>query len=129
MGVYDPKNTTVNADGKIVTGFSEGTMIQASKDEEGFSVKVSAKGETDVAISNNNLGTITVTLSQTSPFVSFFNKLANSKKIFPIWGSCSAPKEKFGGTQAMVKKPADIEFSDETSGREFEIQVLNYKVE
>ncbi|MED1711713.1 DUF3277 domain-containing protein [Bacillus thuringiensis] len=129
MGVYNPLNTTVNADGKIVTGFSEGTMIQASKDEEGFSVKVSAKGETDVAISNNNLGTITVTLSQTSPFVSYFNKLANSKKIFPIWVSCSSPKEKVGGTQAMVKKPADIEFSDETSGREFEIQVLNYKVE
>lgn len=72
MGVYDPKNTTVNADGKIVTGFSEGTMIQASKDEEGFSVKVSAKGETDVAISNNNLGTITITLSQTSPFCFIF---------------------------------------------------------
>ncbi|WP_205628675.1 phage structural protein, partial [Acinetobacter baumannii] len=64
---YDPNNVTVVIDGRFITGFQEGSFVQASKDEENFSTKVSAQGEVAVALSNNPLGTITITLSQTSP--------------------------------------------------------------
>ncbi|MFB8733898.1 hypothetical protein ACEQPO_08070 [Bacillus sp. SL00103] len=72
--------------GKIVTGFSEGTMVSASKDEDNFfKQKMSAKGEASMAITNNRLGTITLTLSQGSPFVAILNQYANNGKQFPIW--------------------------------------------
>ncbi|ADV95570.1 DUF3277 domain-containing protein [Bacillus subtilis] len=124
--VYDANEVNTNIDGKIVTGYSEGTMVSCSKDEEKFSTKVSAKGDVSVATKNNPLGTITLTLSMGSPFVPYLNKLANTAQTFPIW--VTGGQEKIGGTEAMVKKPADAEFSDEIGDREFEIQVFDYTV-
>lgn len=129
MQTYDPKDVSVTLDGKIVTGFAEGSMVSAGKDEENFQTKVSAKGEVYVAKTNNPLGTITVTLSQSSPFVSQLNKWANAGTTISAWVNCKNPvNEKHGGTKAMVKKPADAEFSDDMGDREFEIQVFNYSV-
>ncbi|MCY8932504.1 phage structural protein [Bacillus atrophaeus] len=124
--VYDANEVNTNIDGKIVTGYSEGTMVSCAKDEEKFSTKVSAKGDVSVATKNNPLGTITLTLSMGSPFVPYLNKLANTAQAFPIW--VTGGQEKIGGTEAMVKKPADAEFSDEIGDREFEIQVFDYTV-
>ncbi|WP_342412419.1 DUF3277 domain-containing protein [Bacillus sp. FSL K6-1560] len=124
--VYDANEVNTNIDGKIVTGYSEGTMVSCSKDEEKFSTKVSAKGDVSVATKNNPLGTIKLTLSMGSPFVPYLNKLANTAQTFPIW--VTGGQEKIGGTEAMVKKPADAEFSDEIGDREFEIQVFDYTV-
>lgn len=126
MYVYDANEVNTNIDGKIVTGYSEGTMVSCAKDEEKFSTKVSAKGDVSVATKNNPLGTITLTLSMGSPFVPYLNKLANTAQTFPIW--VTGGQEKIGGTEAMVKKPADAEFSDEIGDREFEIQVFDYTV-
>ncbi|MCY8114101.1 DUF3277 domain-containing protein, partial [Bacillus spizizenii] len=70
--------------------------------------------------------TITLTLSMGSPFVPYLNKMANTAQRFPIW--VTGGQEKIGGTEAMVKKPADAEFSDEIGDREFEIQVFDYTV-
>ncbi|MBY8913312.1 DUF3277 domain-containing protein [Bacillus sp. YC2] len=126
---YNPMDVSVTVDGKIVTGFSEGTMVSCSKDEENFQTKMSAKGEASMAITNNKLGTVTLTLSQGSPFVAMLNKYANTGKQFPIWvNSAGSVKEKIGGTSAAVKKNADAEFSDEVGDREFEIQVFDYTV-
>ncbi|ASK24764.1 phage structural protein [Bacillus subtilis] len=126
MYVYDANEVNTNIDGKIVTGYSEGTMVSCAKDEEKFSTKVSAKGDVSVATKNNPLGTITLTLSMGSPFVPYLNKMANTAQRFPIW--VTGGQEKIGGTEAMVKKPADAEFSDEIGDREFEIQVFDYTV-
>ncbi|MEK4692437.1 DUF3277 domain-containing protein [Bacillus sp. FSL W8-1202] len=126
MYVYDANEVNTNIDGKIVTGYSEGTMVSCAKDEEKFSTKVSAKGDVSVATKNNPLGTITLTLSMGSPFVPYLNKMANTAQRFPIW--VTGGQEKIGGTEAMVKKPADAEFSDEIGDREFKIQVFDYTV-
>ncbi|KJF47115.1 DUF3277 family protein [Bacillus safensis] len=126
---YNPMDVTTTIAGKIVTGFSEGTMVSASKDEDNFQVKMSAKGEASVAVTNNMLGTITLTLSQGSPFVALLNQYANTSKQFPIWiKNNGMVKETIGGTSAMVKKNADAEYGDEVGDREFEIQVFDYTV-
>ncbi|AOZ88130.1 DUF3277 family protein [Bacillus pumilus] len=126
---YNPMDVTITVAGKIVTGFSEGTMVSASKDEDNFQTKMSAKGEASMAITNNRLGTITLTLSQGSPFVALLNQYANNGKQFPIWIKNNGEiKETFGGTKAAVKKNADAEYSDEVGDREFEIQVFDYTV-
>ncbi|KZN96163.1 hypothetical protein AZI98_08855 [Aeribacillus pallidus] len=127
---YDATNVTVTVDGKFITGFAEGSFVECEKDETNFDVKVSAQGDVSIAKRNNTLGTITITLSQTSPSVSFLDSLANSGKMFPISViSNNEVKEKVYGTKAMVEKPANKTFSDEAEDREFTIKVFDYKVE
>ncbi|KZE66795.1 hypothetical protein AWM68_20240 [Fictibacillus phosphorivorans] len=127
MITYNAKDVTVTVGSRFITGFAEGSMVECEKDEDNFSAKVSAQGEVSVAISNNPLGTITITLEQTSPDVKYLNSLANSKQVIPIW--VKGPTEKAGGTRAMIKKPAGVTFADETEDREFEVQVFDYTVE
>jgi hypothetical protein len=121
---YDAKAATVVADSRFLTGFAEGSMVEWEKDEDNVSVMVDAQGTVGVAKRNNTLGTITITLAQTSPDVPYLKKLANTGKVFPIW--VQSGNEKVGGTQAMVKKTPDGELGDEISEREFEIQVFDY---
>lgn len=126
---YDAKDVSVIVNGVYLTGFADGTFVSYSKDEEQFSTTVGALGDVARAKVNNPLGTITVTLQQTSPQVSMMNNLAKSGKLVEARiihkGSNT---QKVGGTQCFIKKPADGEFSNEISNREFEIQVLDYSV-
>lgn len=126
---YDAKDVSVIVNGIYLTGFADGTFVSYSKDEEQFSTTVGALGDVARAKVNNPLGTITVTLQQTSPQVSMMNNLAMSGKLVEARvihkGSNT---QKVGGTQCFVKKPADGEFSNEVSNREFEIAVLDYSI-
>lgn len=126
---YDAKDVSVIVNGVYLTGFADGTFVSYSKDEEQFSTTVGALGDVARAKVNNPLGTITVTLQQTSPQVSMMNNLAKSGKLVEARiihkGSNT---QKVGGTQCFIKKPADGEFSNEISNREFEIAVLDYSV-
>ncbi|WP_100488555.1 phage structural protein [Sporolactobacillus pectinivorans] len=124
---YDPNLVTVSVNGIALVGFSDGALVQCSKDNDSFTTKVSAQGSVGVAINNNNLGTIKVTLMQTSPSVTYLNQLAKSKTPFPIWvTSANDIKEKFGGTQALIKQPADSKFSNAVEDREFDFTVFDY---
>lgn len=126
---YDAKDVSVIVNGIYLTGFADGTFVSYSKDEEQFSTTVGALGDVARAKVNNPLGTITVTLQQTSPQVAMLNNLAMSGKLVEARvihkGSNT---QKVGGTQCFVKKPADGEFSNEVSNREFEIAVLDYSI-
>ena len=126
---YDAKDVSVIVNGVYLTGFADGTFVSYSKDEEQFSTTVGALGDVARAKVNNPLGTITVTLQQTSPQVSMMNNLAKSGKLVEARiihkGSNT---QKVGGTQCFIKKPADGEFSNEISNRELEIAVLDYSV-
>lgn len=127
---YDAKDVSVIVNGTYLTGFAEGTFVSYSKDEEGFVTSVGAQGDIARAKVNNPLGTITVTLQQTSPQVSMLNKLATSGKLVGVRIIHKGTNtQKVGGTQCFIKKPADGEYSDEVSNREFEISVLDYSVE
>ena len=127
---YDSKDVSVIVGGVYLTGFAEGALVSFEKDEENWSVSVGSQGDVGRAKVNNPLGTITVTLSQTSSQVSYLNGLANSGTLVEARVIHKGTgEEKAGGTQCFVKKPASGEFSDEISEREFEIQVLDYSQE
>ncbi|CAM4012762.1 phage structural protein [Mesobacillus zeae] len=131
MSTYNAAYATVSVDSRFITGFDEGSFISAEKDEEFFSTKVSAQGEPIISEINNPLGTITITLSQTSPSYRFLMDKAKSKEEFPIWVNYNdgTQKEKAGGTRARVKKTPSKEIGDEASSREFEFQVFDYTEE
>ncbi|KZM54910.1 hypothetical protein A3Q35_13200 [Aeribacillus pallidus] len=127
-GVYDASKVTVTAKNMNVTGFKKGTFVTANKDDELVTAESNAQGETTWTVNNSKLGTITITLNQTSPFCKFFNNLAKSRELFPIWVNDPSTREKRGGTKAMVTKQADATFSDGVEGRQYTIKVGDFDV-
>ncbi len=127
---YDAKDVSVIVGGVYLTGFAEGTFVSYEKTEDNYAISVGAQGDPARAKVNNPLGTITVTLQQTSPQVSYLNNLARSGKIIEARvihkGSNT---EKVGGTQCFILKEAAGEFSNEISSREFTIQIMDYSLE
>jgi len=125
---YDPNEVSLTLDGVFITGFQDGTFIEASKDEDNFNTKVSAQGDVAVAFTNNPLGTITFTLSPVSPSLSYVRQLADRRTPFPAWVNRSGGEvnEKAGGTMALIKKKSGMSFSDDLEDRKFEVQVLDY---
>jgi hypothetical protein len=122
---YDPMDVNVIVGGVYLTGFGE-DMVEAEKDEENFSVKVGAQGDTVRTKTNNPLGTITVTLLSTSPQVRYMDSLARSGKLFPISVIHSgAEKESVTSTEAFVKKPSTRTYGNEAEDREYEIQCMD----
>lgn len=126
---YDPKDVSVVVNGRVITGFADGTFINASKETENYIPHVGAQGEVSRAVNANPLGKITLTLKSTSPSNSEMNRLAKSKAIFPARvidrndGSLAA-----GGSECWVEKPANIEYGAEVTSREWVIVVADYDV-
>lgn len=126
---YDAKDVSVIVGGVYLTGFAEGTFVSYEKTEDRWTISTGSMGDTARAKVNNPLGTITVTLQQTSPQVSYLNKLAKSGKLVEARVIHKGTNtEKIGGTQCFILKEASGEFSNEISNREFTIQVLDFDV-
>lgn len=132
MGViatYDARKVTTTVGGVILTGFPDGSFVKCSKDNDNFTTSSGAQGDVAIAISGDALGTIEVTLSQTSPQVSYMDQLAVSSALVPVWvNSNNEVKEVTGGTKAMITKPADKEYGKEVTNRVYTIKVFDYAV-
>lgn len=127
---YDAKDVSVIVGGVYLTGFAEGTFVSYEKTEDRWAISTGSMGDTARAKVNNPLGTITVTLQQTSPQVSYLNKLAKSGKLVEARVIHKGTNtEKIGGTQCFILKEASGEFSNEISNREFTIQVLDMTID
>jgi hypothetical protein len=126
---YDPKSVTITVNGVYITGLGE-SMVEISKDENNYDTKVGAQGDTVRTKINNQLGTIKITLQQTSPQLAYLDKLANSGTLIPISIiSANDPKETTSVTEAFVKKPADRKYGKDAEDREYEFQALDLKLE
>jgi hypothetical protein len=129
MGTYDARKVVTTVDGVIITGYSDSSMVKASKDNDNFEASSSAQGDSIITINGDSLGTIEITLNQTSPSISFLDRLANERKIVPVWvNSNNEIKEVVGGTQAIITKPSDKEFGKSATNRTYTIKVLDYTV-
>ena len=126
---YNAQDVSVTVDNVFITGFAEGTFVEAAKDEDNFDTSVGAQGDVAITEVNNTLGTITITLQHGSPSISYLNRLANSGRLVPAYviANSIAGKEISGGSQARVVKPADKTYADTTEDREFEIRVFDYE--
>lgn len=126
---YDSKSVSVIIDGTYLTGFSE-SMVEVEKDEDNYEVKIGAQGDTTRAKVNNQLGTIKVTLLQTSPQISFLDGLANSGKLVPVTViNAGTTRETSSATQAFISKPAARKYGNSVEDREYEIKCMDLKLE
>ena len=66
LKTYDPKQVTLVIGTHTVTGYMDGTFINASRNEDAFTTVVGADGEVTRVKSNNKSGRITATIKQSS---------------------------------------------------------------
>lgn len=125
---YNAKDCVITVDGVYLTGLGE-TMVSGEKDEDNASAAVGAQGDVVINETNNELGTITITVQATCPQRKHLIKLAKTKAIFPIWVNNKSLGSKFGGTKAFFKKTPAFEEGAEAADLEFEAQVCDYCVE
>lgn len=125
---YDPKAVIVTFNGKIITGFADGTFIKGERNEDVYTNHVGIDGKVTRVKNNNNTGTITITLKHNSPSNRLLEKYAKSGKV----GNISVTDTNFdddvsmGGSEAWVKKPAAFERGKEVSDREWVFDTADY---
>lgn len=127
-GIYDASKITTTLNNMVVTGFKKGTFVTANADDERVTVESNAQGEATWALNNSKLGTVTITLNQTSPFCKVLNNYISAKTFFPIWVDDPINKERRGGTEAIATKYADASYSDGTEARVYTIKVGDFSV-
>lgn len=129
IGTYDARKVVTTIAGIFITGYADGSFVKASKDNDNFETSSSAQGDAVVSINGDNMGTIEITLNQTSPSISYLDGLANSRAMVPVWvNSNNEIKEVAGGTKAMVTKPSDKEYGKSASNRVYTLKVFDYAV-
>lgn len=130
MRTYNPKDVILVVGGRAITGHADDSFIAAEKTEDGFTEYVGAKGEVSVAINANETGMIRITLASTSPSISYLNRLANRREIVSANViDMNTNGIRAGGTECMVRKPANAEWGKEVGTREFEIFVADFTME
>lgn len=125
---YNPNDTTLTIDGVYMTGLGE-DMITFAFQEERFSTLVGAQGDVVVNETNSHLADMTVTVLPSSPQYAMCLEYARNGTVFPIWGVNKSIGERFGGTKARFKNPAEISYGNELEAREFEVTVFDGVVE
>lgn len=126
---YNPLDVSVIVNGTYLTGFAEGSFVVCSQSEDGYTTSVGAQGDVSVSITHNPLGTITVTLQHDSPYVGYLDRIAAAKTIVSLWVLYNGrPKKKTGGTQAMIRRAANVTYSDNApdSNRSYDFDVFDY---
>jgi hypothetical protein len=125
---YDFKKVSVIVDGVIITGYMDGESIATEKNEDDVGVHVGAAGDVTFSDTNDDTGTITLTLKQTSSSLPFLKQLRDSKRIFPTQ-IVDANDQTFrgGGTECRIVKAPSRTWGNEVSGVEVGIAVADYK--
>ncbi len=124
---YNAKDCTITVNNVYITGLGA-DMITGSKDEAFFSSSVGAQGDVIVNETNNDIGTITLTLQATSPQKAFLLGLARNRQTFSIWAVNKTIGERMGGTKARIENYPELANSSEASDRQFTIKVFDYTV-
>lgn len=124
MGVrtYDPKKVDFFFNGVLVQGFARGTFIKASRDNDAFTKGTGSDGMGFRAKSNDQSGSVEVTLLQVSPSN---DELTLAQQIDEQSGDFVGPLtavDRSGRTvlfaeTAWVRKLPDVEFADEHTNR------------
>lgn len=130
MQTYDIAKVNVIVGGQVITGFAEGSVISIEKLEDNFTEHVGVKGEVTTSESNNNTADLTLVLKNTSPSVSYLNGLANRKGQNAVVDVAIVDLNDNGvsasGAECRVRRPADMDFSNEETEREFVIFISDY---
>lgn len=124
---YDPLEISCVFLGIPISGFANGTFVEAERNEDTFTLTVGASGEGARARNRNKSGQVTFTLLATSSSNDLLAAVAAADELN---GTGSGPlfiKDRLGTTVAVaanawVKKQPKIEYGKEVSDRQWVIE-------
>jgi len=116
---YDPSRVSVSWGPINITGFAEGTFVEAERDEDGFTKYVGSQGEVCRTRNLNKSGKVTVTLMATSPINDLIDLYASVDEDLGLGGVWPLRINDFNGylrvsaTEAWVMKKPKAERAKE----------------
>lgn len=130
---FDPKQTVLTVGGIPIGGFADGTFLQFEYDEDAYNKVVGADGITSRAKTNNQGGTLTITLAQTSPSNDILSGYANTDKLSNTGVVPVVVKDVNGTTvifapNGWVRKQASLEWGKEISDNEWILDLTDVDV-
>jgi len=124
---FNFKDTVAIVGGIILTGFMDGTPIEAEKNEDTFSQHVGADGSVTYNESADETGTFTFTLKQDSSVVPMLDALLKSKESFNISLNDAKRKKRVNGMDCRFAKNPNFSRGAEVEGVEYTILAAQYK--
>lgn len=127
MAIYDPRESTISVNNRIMSGFQENDMFTDTAKEDMITTATDAQGKASLALNNARLHQITLNLAADSPDYAFCLKLANGLTPFPV--VIKTPFEKSSYSQCYFTKTPDIAAGKAVGGRTFVIEALDSSIE
>lgn len=124
--VHNFKNTKAILAGMIVTGFADGDAIQSERNEDKRTHVVGAGGDVTINESNNDTGTVTLTLKPSSPALPLVRSLYNSGEQFNVMLIDTALGVTITGEDCVIPNLPPFSRAEEVSGVEVTILAAKY---
>lgn len=115
MGTYDVKKVSLILAGQNISGFSPNSFLEVSYDQDRVTVMEGAQGEVAFSNSASKLGTLKISLLQTSEDHSFLTAVAASTKVFSMLARDASGKSLAKGTRCRIAKMPSLTFSAQAS--------------
>ena len=130
LHTYSPADHVVNFQGFELSGFADGTFIDAAMDSPGVTDVAGADGEVARAASADERGKVVLTLLQTSASNDVLTARHALDKLTKLGVGPIFVKDLRGtttvqGAEAWIEKYADISLSKEVQGREWTFRVAH----
>jgi len=126
FGTYVPSEVSIDIAGHIVSGYSDGSFVEAEHTNDRITMKKGADGETARVISSDDSGMITIRLQQTSASNDVLSSLFEIDIIsfdgsFPIGIRDNQGNTLVSCGAAWIKKMPNVTFSNDVEDREWVI--------
>lgn len=130
MRNYNPKKVSLIVGAQAISGFADGTFIKVAQDEDAFTKKTGADGDTTRSQSNNFGGKVTITLDQASKSNDYLSGLAaldraSGAGVVPVLIRDALGATLVSGESAWVMKQPDVTFAKTSEDREWVLDVAS----
>lgn len=130
LHTYDPSLVTIAIGGAVMSGFSDGTFVEISRNEPTWNTVVGADGIVTRGKTNNRSGTLTLTLKQSSPSndvlsaLLIADELANGS-VFPVLIKDLSGTSLYFSAQAFISSFPTSTFSKDITDRSWVITLAD----
>lgn len=123
---YNAAEVSVIFGSRAIHGFAADSMVTVERDNDAFTAQEGVDGEVTRSASNSKLGTVTITLMQSSDDNDYFSGIAVSDELTGKGAQALMIRDKNGRTlhtspAAWIKKQPSNAFNKEAEGREWMI--------
>ncbi len=130
---YNPAEVAIIFGTHTVTGYADGTFIEVEQSNDSFTLTKGADGEAARVRSNDDSGTVKISLLQNSDTNMVFSLLHQADKksgkgTLPILFKDASGDTVGSGPVAWIKKPAGVGFSKSIETREWTIEVAHLEM-